>query len=256
MPRKKTNAAPIKSVTKTLEVLEQFIESNQEKGIHELSASTNIPVSTMQRLVNTLEARGYLMQNPRSYKYRLGLTLYHLYQSYFRTYHWVDEARQYMQTLVEKHGETVNLGCLEGKDIAFLTKIDSPHVLRPSYSIGARYPAYCSSLGKCLLAYQPEETVKVILSSEELVARTNKTITSISELLTELNDVRRLGYAVDDEESREGLRCMAVPINNREGIVVAALSITAPTIRMPLDRLKVIKNDVVETAAKISSLVF
>ncbi len=256
MPRKKTNAAHIKSVTKTLEVLDQFIDSNQEKGIHELSALTGIPVSTMQRVVNTLEAGGYLMQNPRSYKYRLGLTFYHLYKSYFHTFHWVDEARQYMQALVEKHGETVNLGCLEGKNIAFLTKIDSPHILRPSYSIGARYPAYCSSLGKCLLAYQPEETVKVILSSEEMVALTNKTITSISELLTELKKVRRLGYAVDDEESRDGLRCLAVPIKNREGIVVAALSITAPTSRMPLDRLKVIKDDAVEMAANISSLVY
>ncbi len=256
MPKKKTDDAHLKSVLKTLQVLEQFIDNNLEKGIHELSASTGIPVSTMQRLVNTLEARGYLMQNPRSYKYRLGLTLYHLYQSYFHTFHWVDEARQYMQALVEKHGETVNLGCLEGRSVAYLTKVDSPHVLRPSYSIGARYPAYCSSLGKCLLAYQPEDTLKAILSNEEMTARTNKTITTISELLTELKEVRRLGYAVDDEESRDGLRCLAVPINNREGMVVAALSITAPTSRMPLDRLKVVKDDVVETAAKISSLVY
>jgi len=109
MPRKKISTAHIKSVTKTLEVLEQFIYSNQEKGIHELSASTGIPVSTMQRLVNSLEARGYLVQNPRSLKYRLGLTLYHLYNSYFHTFHWVDEARPYMQAMVERYGETVNL---------------------------------------------------------------------------------------------------------------------------------------------------
>ncbi len=255
MPRKKTHDAYIKSVSKTLEVLEQFIDSNQEKGIHELSASTGIPVSTMQRLVNTLEARGYLMQNPRSFKYRLGLTLYHLYKSYFHTFHWVDQARQHMEALVQKHGETVNLGCLEGRNIAFLAKIDSPHVLRPSYSIGARYPAYCSSLGKCLLAYQPEETVKVIYSSEELVALTNKTITSISELLTELKKVRRLGYALDDEESREGLRCLAVPVKNSEGNVAAALSITAPTTRMPMERLHIIKDDILETASSISTLV-
>lgn len=255
MPRKKTNDANIKSVTKTLEVLEQFIDSNQEKGIHELSASTGIPVSTMQRLVNTLEARGYLMQNPRSYKYRLGLTLYHLYRSISHTFHWVDQARQYMESLVQKHGETVNLAYLEGKNIVYLTKVDSPHILRPSFSIGTRYPAFCTSLGKCLLAFQPEETVRVIFSNEDMTSLTNKTETSINALLAELREVRRQGYAVDDEEFQEGLRCLAVPISNRERVVVASMSVTAPTTRMPMERLHMIKDDMLETASNISSLV-
>lgn len=255
MPRKKTNDAHIKSVTKTLEVLEQFIDSNQEKGIHELSASTGIPVSTMQRLVNTLEARGYLMQNPHSYKYRLGLTLYHLYKSIAQTFHWVDQARQYMEALVQKHGETVNLAYLEGKSIVYLTKVDSPHILRPSFSIGTRYPAFCTSLGKCLLAFQPEESVRVIFSNDDLASLTNKTKTSINALLAELREVRRQGYAVDDEEFQEGLRCLAVPINNRERVVVASMSVTAPTTRMPMERLHMIKDDMLETASSISYLV-
>ncbi len=255
MPRKKTDNAHIKSVVKTLEVLEQFIDSNQEKGIHELSASTGIPVSTMQRLVNTLEAKGYLMQNPRTYKYRLGLTLYHLYKSFSNTFHWVDEAKQFMEALVQKHGETINLAYLEGKNIVYLTKVDSPHILRPSFSIGTRYPAFCTALGKCLLAVQPEESIKAFYSSDDLVVLTNKTKASIGGLIEELKKVRKQGYAVDDEEFQEGLRCLAVPISNQEKVVVASMSVTAPTTRAPLDRLYAIKDDLVEAASKISFLV-
>ncbi len=255
MPKKKTDNAHIKSVLKTLEVLEQFIDNNQEKGIHELSASTGIPVSTMQRLVNTLEAKGYLMQNPRSHKYRLGLTLYHLYKSFSQTFHWIDEARQYMNYLVQKHGETINMAYLEGKNIVYLTKVDSPHILRPSFSIGTRYPAFCTSLGKCLLAYQPEESVRLIYVNNQLEQLTDKTKTSIEGLLEELKEIRRHGYAVDDEEFQEGLRCLAVPISNRDKVVVASMSVTAPTTRMPLDRLYAIKDDMLETASEISSLI-
>lgn len=218
MPKKKSTDTYIKSVLKTLEVLKQYVDNNQEKGIHELSVQTGIPASTVQRLVNTLEFKGYLVQNPKTYKYCLGLTLYHLYKNFSQTFNWVDEAMQYMENLMLKHKETINLSYLEGKYIVYLTKIDSPQILRPAFSIGTKYPAHCTSLGKCLLAYLPQETVRLLFSNNQLKRLTSKTKTNLNELLDELSSIREQGYAIDNEEFQEGLRCLAVPISNKTGL--------------------------------------
>ena len=251
----KSSDAHNKSVLKTLEVLEQYIDNDQEKGIYELSIKTGIPTSTMQRLVNTLELKGYLIQNPKTYKYRLGLILYHLYKNFSQTFNWVDEAKQYMEDLVTKHKETINLAYLEGKYIVYFNKVDSPQILRPNFSIGTRYPAHCTALGKCLLSNLPKETIKLLFFNNQLFNLANKTNKTSSELIEELSCIREQGYAIDDEEFQEGLRCLAVPIINKEEIVIASLSVTAPSNRMSVKRLLEIKDDMIATASKITSLI-
>lgn len=250
------NETYVKSVLKALLVLEQFINNNKEKGIHELSLSTNLPVSTIQRMVNTLQLKGYLIQNPKTNKYRLGYALYNLSKSFTQNLSWVDEAKYHIESVVKKHGETINLAVLEGKNIVYLTKVDSPHILRPSFKIGTRYPAHCTSLGKCLLAYLPPKSLERLLN-EPLTQCTKKTITEIDKLKRELYKIREQGYAIDDEEFQEGLRCAAVPIrnNNMEGVVVAAMSVTAPKNRMPMERLLKIKDDLLKTSNEISKLI-
>lgn len=257
MPKPKTSDAYIKSVLKTFQILEQFINCNHEKGVQELSNLSSLPPSTVQRIVNTLQFKGYLIQNPKTYKYRLGYTLYHLYNSFSQTFNWVDEAKHYMQNLVLRHKETINLAVLEGRDIIYLTKVDSPQILRPNFNIGTKYPAYCTSLGKCLLAYLPSKVVDGLLSSSSLEPCARNTNTSFDKLKAELKKIKKQGFAIDDEEFQDDLRCAAVPIKNYRmgGVVVASMSITAPKSRMPLERLSEIINDMVETSNDISKLI-
>ncbi len=254
VPKNKDSSAYIKSALKIFQILESFIENNQEKGIHELSNNTGIPPSTLQRLVNTLRVKGYLMQNPKTLKYRLGFTFYHLYKSFSQTFNWVEEAKYYMERFVSKHNETLNLSYLEGKNIVYLVKADSSHILRPNFNIGTKYPVYCTALGKCLLAYLPPDFTIRYFSEEVFTKYTNNTITSFSELEDELSKIRKQGFAVDDEEFQDDLRCIAVPIKNKkmDNLVIASLSVTAPKSRMSMERLYDIKDDLIETAAKIS----
>jgi len=191
-------------------MLEQF-NSSSELGIKELSLSTGLLASIVQRIVNTLELKNYLMQNPSIDKYRLGIALYNISKSYAENFDWIDSARIQMEKLVEKHKETVNLATLQGQKVVYLTKVDSPNILRPNFDIGVQYPVFCTSLGRCLLAYQPAELIDTMLSSS-IEACTEKTINDMDTMRTELSKVRKLGYAIEDEEFQKCLFCISAPI--------------------------------------------
>ncbi len=246
----------VKSVIRALLILEQFIGKNKEMGIYELSASTSLPASTVQRLVNTLHFKGYLIQNPKNDKYRLSYSLYNLGRSIMQNRNWVEDATSHMEQLVKKHQETINLGVLEPGGVAYLNKVDCNHIIRPTFTIGTRYPVHCSALGKCLLAFLPTNLVSNYLS-EPLEQYTSSTITNMDKLNMELLKVRELGYAVDDEELQENLCCAAVPVRdfNMDGVVVAALSVAAPKSRMPKERRAVIIEDLFEVSRQISKYI-
>lgn len=239
-----------KSILRALLILEQFNSSN-ELGVKELSISTGLPASTVQRIVNTLELKNYLMQNPKNNKYRLGVALYNISRSYAEKFDWVESAKVHMGNLVEKHKENVNLGVLQGQKVVYLTKVESPHILRPNFTVGTQYPALCSALGKCLIAFQPTELIDTILSSP-IEACTKNSITDPKKVSLELAKIRQQGYAIDNEEFQEGLFCIAAPIRGYRGKVIAAISTTIPMYRLDMEDVPVITKDLIETANKIS----
>jgi len=227
-----------------------------EKGIHELSSSTGIPASTTQRLVNTLQTEGYLIQNPITLKYHLGFTLYRLYKSFSQTFNWIEEAGYHIEKLVSKHNETTNLACLEGRNVVYLNKVDSTHIIRPNFNIGTNYPAYCTALGKCLLAYLSPDHIERIISTVKFVKYTENTITDSSALQLELKKIRKQGFAVDNEEFQDDLLCVAAPIiNEKLDTIVAAVSVAAPKSRISMEKIYIIKDDLIDTATKISGVV-
>ncbi len=240
-----------KSILRTLLILEQF-NSSTELGIKELSISTGLPASTVQRIVNTLELKNYLMQNPKNDKYRLGIALYNISKSYAENFDWIDSARIHMENMVNKHKETVNLAILQGQKIAYLTKVDSPNILRPNFNVGVQYPAFCTSLGRCLIAHQPPELIDTMLSSP-IEACTEKTVIDPDKLRSELSKIRKQGYAIEDEEFQKGLFCIAAPIRGFKGRVMAAISTTIPKYRLEMDDVPEITKDLIETANNISA---
>ena len=234
-----------KSILRTLLILEQF-NSSTELGIKELSIATGLPASTVQRIVNTLELKNYLMQNPKNDKYRLGIALYNISKSYAENFDWIDSAKIHMDKMVEKHKETVNLAILQGQKVVYLTKVDSPNILRPNFNVGVQYPAFCTSLGRCLLAYQPSELIDTMLSSP-IEPCTDKTITDPDKMRLELS------YAVEDEEFQKGLFCISAPIRGYKGRVMAAISTTIPKYRLEVENIPEITKDLIETANNISA---
>lgn len=240
-----------KSILRTLLILEQF-NSSTELGIKELSIGTGLPASTVQRIVNTLELKNYLMQNPKNDKYRLGIALYNISKSFAENFDWVENARIHMEKMVEKHEETVNLAILQGQKVVYLTKVDSPNILRPNFTVGVQYPAFCTSLGKCMLAYQPPELIDTMLSTP-IEPCTENTVTDPEKIRLKLSEIRKQGYAVEDEEFQIGLFCIATPIRGYKGRVLAAISTTIPKYRLKRDEVPEIINDMIETANNISA---
>lgn len=214
-----------KSILKTLSILEQYSKAD-ELGIKELSESTGIPASTVQRIVNTLVMKQYLVQNPHTLKYQLGIAFFNISSRYSNSRDWVEVAKAHMEEQVEKTQETVNLAILQGKSVIYLTKVDSPHILRPNFTVGTAYPALNTALGRCLLAYQPWDKVERMI---RLQPNFNKDINEFHEMLEE---VERNGYATEDEEFQPGLFCIAAPVWDANDRVVAAISTSIPKIRL------------------------
>jgi len=239
-----------KSILRTLLILEQF-NSSTELGIKKLSLSTGLPASTVQRIVNTLELKNYLIQNPKNSKYRLGIALYNISKSYAENFGWVESAKIHIASMVEKHNETVNLAILQGQKVVYLHKVDSPHILRPNFNVGVQYPAFCTALGKCLIAYQPPELIDTMLSSP-IESCTKNTITDREKIRLELNKIRQLGFAIEDEEFQMGLFCVAAPIRGYKDKVLAAVSTTVPKYRLDESLIPEIIEDIKKTADNIS----
>lgn len=159
-----------KSILKTLSILEQYSKAD-ELGIKELSESTGIPASTVQRIVNTLVMKQYLVQNPHTLKYQLGIAFFNISSRYSNSRDWVEVAKAHMEEQVEKTQETVNLAILQGKSVIYLTKVDSPHILRPNFTVGTAYPALNTALGRCLLAYQPWDKVERMIRLQRILIK-------------------------------------------------------------------------------------
>lgn len=234
-----------KSILKTLSILEQYSEAD-ELGIKELSENTGIPASTVQRIVNTLVMKQYLVQNPSTLKYRLGIAFFNISSRYSNSRDWVDVAKAHMEKQVAVTKETVNLAILQGKTVVYLAKEDSPNILRPNFSAGTPYSAINSALGRCLLAHQPWEKVERLIKDDPNLHR------SLDDYHKMLQDVVTNGYAVEDEEFQPGLFCIGAPIFDAENHVVAAMSTSIPKIRLDDDIKR--QNIIItkDTANKIS----
>jgi IclR family acetate operon transcriptional repressor len=166
------------------------------------------------------------------------------------------EAEPFLRDLAEKTKETVHMAFLDRDEIVYIDKVEidhNPSGLRMASRVGLRNPAHSCAMGKVLLSYLPEEEVDRVIEEKGLVKRTEHTITDPHQLKKQLNLVRTQGYAVDDEENEMGIRCVAAPLYNEIGKVVAAISISAPAFRVTKKVIQEsLKKEVTETAMKIS----
>jgi IclR family acetate operon transcriptional repressor len=247
------NAAAAKSpgaiavLHKAFDLLDALQTSDGPKSLDQLVEMTGIARSTAHRLLLNLLARGYV-ERTNSGKFALGLKLLELGATVRQHQSLRDIARPIMMELRNRLGETINLGKLRGTTVLYLETIESEHAFRVSASLGIRDPLHVTSIGKAILAWLPAERRPVLDDWRQL---TPATITDPARFDEELAATKRRGYALDEEESMLGGRCIGVPIF-QAGYPVAGLSVSGPVARITRDRIKGIAHDLREAAALIS----
>ncbi len=244
------------SIDVALNVLELFSAEKREAGITEMAGLLGKKASTIHRTVSVLKNRGYIEQALQRGKYRLGLKAFELGCVYQNQSDVMNEAMGRLETLASKTQETINLAVLDQgmKEIAYIAKIDSPHVLKTDIQIGTKLLAHCTALGKVLLASLDQPVLeKLFPPGTALPAYTSKSISSTGQLRRKLAEIRRNGYALDAEEFRNEVVCVAMPYRDMNGRVVAAISVTGPAFRMTPARIEEIKGAMFEVLTNDSA---
>jgi IclR family KDG regulon transcriptional repressor len=223
----------IRSVSRALEVLKTFSDAQPELSLAEISRRLNLNRSTTFRLLVTLQAHGYVEQARENRKYRLGVTCLELGSVFLNQSDIRKEALPILNSLRDDCRETVHLARLAGSEVVYLEKLDGllPIGIMGS-RVGGRAPAYCTGLGKALLAYMPEIEISQLYAESGLRRFTPNTITDLGELHSELACIRERGYAIDNEEHEPDVKCVAVPIWSYRQKVMGAISVSGPAGRI------------------------
>jgi len=227
----------IRSVDRALDVIIYLYHEGKERGISEISRDLDTYKSTIHRTLKTLENKGFVYQNQQNGKYWLGMKLYGIGMASMNKTSLIETIKPYTKKLFDEFQEVVNVSILElnNNDIPrsiIIHKEENPNkVLTVNPPIGSSSEFYCSSVGKCLVAFGKNinlEKYKRI----NLKKYTENTIIDWDDLITELNKIKSDGYAIDEEELEKGLTCIGAPIIGSEGYAVAAISLSGPTQRM------------------------
>lgn len=252
-PKTGSDAGPVKSVTKVLDILEHLGSAKGPVTVSDIARATGLNVSTAYRLLQTLAARGYVEQQSGDRSYALGPRIFQLGSAYLEGSDLASLVRPHLEALRDALGETVYLTILRQGENVLLCKADGQHVVSASVRTVEREPAFCTANGKVLLAgLEPADLIKYA-DSVQFHAYTTKTISSKVKLLRELERVRQQGYALDLEEFAKDLCCVGVPVRRASsGTVVAAISVAMPKIRFERSSLESWVSRLQEKSALIS----
>jgi IclR family KDG regulon transcriptional repressor len=228
---RRSKSAPVGVVGKLLQLLERLDQAPGGLLLREIVKSTSINKSTAYRFLSHLESEGYVFRDSDGY-YMVGPKLAKLGNGTTYQATLCRTSAAILETLCIETGETVNLAVLDGNEILYLKVFESRHTFRMVSEVGRRRPLYCTALGKAVLAYLPPEQQRKIISSTRFDRFTPHTVGSAEDLDKDLHRVHRRGYALDDEETVVGARCIAVPILNRDHTVLGGISVSGPVVRV------------------------
>ncbi|MBV7507792.1 IclR family transcriptional regulator [Bacillus sp. sid0103] len=243
----------IQSVERALKILDLFDEHKSELKITEISEKMGLHKSTVHSLLKTLQEYSYIDQNPEDGKYRLGLKLAERGNLVISNMDIRKTAKKYLLDLSAKTGQTVHLGILDGQEGVYIDKVEGEQSIIRYSRIGRRLPLHSTAIGKVLIAYQPPNEMELLLKNYNYQYQTANTIVNEAVFRKEIEKVKQQGYAVDEQENEQGVRCAAVPIFNGKGQVLAAISISTlisrvsdPELHIFIDLLKISCNELSE----------
>ena len=244
---------PIQSLDRGLRLVLEVGAAGRPVSLGELTESLGIDRSSVYRLANTLTLRGFFSQSPETKAYTLGPAIWQLASQMRQSNPLLQVAREHMAALVEQTGETSHLAVREEDRVVFLDYALTSHVVGVSVGSGRAEPLHCTALGKALIVDFDLGQLRELLGPGRLRAYTPKTIGSIRELADECQNVRQRGFAVDDLEFQDGVRCVAAPIRDFDGPVVAAIGISAPSSRLTKRQLNEVGSQVKAAADTVSA---
>jgi DNA-binding IclR family transcriptional regulator len=243
-------AQSVQSVDRAVAILE-ILARDGEAGVTEVARELDVHKSTASRLLAALDRRELVTQDAARGKFRLGVGIVRLAGAASARLDVVQESRAICRALAQQVGETVNLAILSGRDALYLDQAAGPAALSPHNWAGRRIPLHATSDGKVLLAWLPEGELTACLPPP-LARFTDRTITAVAEFAALLAEVRRRGFATAVDELEAGLTAIAAPVRNAEGTVIASVSASGPSFRIPADRIPVLAVAIRRAADEVS----
>ena len=241
------------TVKKAMDILDCLGEAAGPLSAREIGRKLGLARSTVYRLLTTLATGGYVGQDPESpEKYRLGFKITELASSLLDSIQLRRQALPFLTELRDVAQETVHLVVMDQGQVTYIDKVECSKAVRMHSAIGRRGFAHSTAVGKAMLAFMPDEQVERIIGEHGLPAHTPNTITEREAFAEELKRVRRQGYAMDNIENEEGIRCVGAPVFDHQGRPVAALSVSGPAFRLSMERALELAGVVISTASSIS----
>ncbi|MGI6628116.1 MAG: IclR family transcriptional regulator [Bacillota bacterium] len=240
----------VRSVERAVKVLSAVIEASEPVSLTDVASKTGLPVATTKRFLDTLTKT--LILSKRGRLYSPGIRLFEIGKKTEQRMDLVPAAMPYLVKLRDNVGESANLAILDKTDVVYLASVESPRMMRTFTVPGARIPAHCTGVGKILLSGHSDDRLRKLYEScvqgdsgesgdsqslvhAKLERFTSNTIDSVDMLIREIKKARRLGYATDEGEREEGVVCIAAPVRDYSGSIVAAVSISGPAYRLDRD---------------------
>ena len=243
----------VKAVLRTFTLLEK-IGKNPDMGLSELARETGIAKATAFRFMQTLKDLGYVQSLPGDEGFLLTMKLFQLGSSALEHQDLIKMAHPFLERLSDISHETVHLAIRDDAKIIYIDKIDSRFSLQMRSGIGRSAPLHCTGIGKVLSAWEPKERLEKILKGYDWTPYTEHTLTSEEDFFREMERIRQDGFAVDREEHEDRIYCLAVPVRNHTGAVIAGLSVSQPRFRLDEEKKKSIIAALLEESDKLSAL--
>lgn len=246
----------VQSLERAFDLIELLCRSRNGMSIGALSTQTGLHKSTVHRLLSTMCSRGYVQKDADTSIYRAGMHICELSGYITDNMDVIDRARVPMERLVQQTGETVHLVMQYEKDIVYIHKVEGQTGgMRMVSRIGMRRPLYCTGVGKAILATLPDEEVKALWDSSDIQKLTPHTIVDENQFFREIAQIKKLGYAMDNEENELDVRCIAAAIKDYRGRASYALSISAPLSRMTDERIEQLKVPLLRERDAIANMI-
>ena len=242
----------IQSIDRALQVLELFSLEKPELGVTEISKALNIYKSNVHNILTTLSEKSFVKKDVKTDKYKLGIKFFELGSVVIKNMDLRKIAHPYIEELSKKFNETVHLGVLDKGRVVSIEREESDKGLCSHIEIGKRAPLHCTAVGKAIMAYLSKDKVAAIVKEKGLKKYTENTITNKKELEKEFLKIRKQGYAVDNMEHEEGVHCIAGPIRDHSGEVIASMSVSGPAFRINESNIPSIAKKVKEYCDYIS----
>lgn len=236
-PNARRHPATVQALDRGLSLF-ALVSREGKATLTELAATSGMAASSVHRMLETLRIHDLVEFDTDSQTWLIGAEAFRIGHGYTRRTEYLEAARMLMRRLVAQTGETASVAALEGHELVYMSQIETQAPIRAFIPPGTRSPLQATAIGKALLAFMPESNRRAILRARAVPVFTRNTITEVDQLLAQLERIRAVGWAVDDEERYSGMRCLAAPIFNEYGEATAGLSVSGPSARLGTEELE------------------